>query len=149
MSSAGIEMSCYVDTSAWIALLAHEKTSASVATWMELGEPLVTARWTAVEIASAMSIKSRRGEISQQTVSQICEAFRSLIAIGGVAIPSHEDADFQEASLMCEDVSRKIRGGDALHLAVAQRVGCLQFLSFDDVLNTQAVQMGFELIALQ
>jgi uncharacterized protein len=141
-------MSCYVDTSAWIALLGHEKTSASVAAWMELGEALVTARWTAVEIASAMSIKSRRGEISQETVSQICLAFRNLIAIDGVSIPSHADADFQEASLMCEDVSRRIRGGDALHLVVAQRVGCSQFLSFDHALNAQAVQMGFELVAL-
>jgi uncharacterized protein len=141
-------MSSYVDTSVWIALLGHEKTSASVATWMELGEPLVTSRWTAVEIASAMSIKSRRGEISQETVSRICQAFRNLIAIGGVSVPSHEDADFLEAGLMCEDVSRKIRGGDALHLAVAQRVGCRQFLSFDQILNAQAVQMGLELVAL-
>jgi uncharacterized protein len=141
-------MSCYVDTSVWIALLGHEKISASVADWMEQGEPLVTGRWTAVEIASAMSIKSRRGEISQETVSRICQAFRSLIAIGGVSIASHEDADFQEASLMCEDVSRKIRGGDALHLVVAQRVGCRQFLSFDHALNTQAVQIGLELVAL-
>lgn len=142
-------MSCYVDTSVWIALLGHEQTSASVADWMELGEPLVTARWTAVEIVSAMSIKSRRGEISQETVSQICLAFRQLISIGGLSVQSCEDADFHEASLMCEDASRNIRGGDALHLVVAQRVGCVQFLSFDKALNAQAVQMGLELVALQ
>ncbi len=141
-------MTCYVDTSVWIALLGHEKTSAAVAAWMEQGAPMVTAHWTVVEVASAMSIKSRRGEISQETVSQVCQALRNLIAIGGVAAQSCEDADFHEASLMCEDVGRKIRGGDALHLVVAQRVGCGQFLSFDKTLNAQALQMGLELVTV-
>ncbi len=110
---------------------------------------MVTAQWTAVEIASAMSIKSRRGEMTQEAVSQVCQAFRNLIAINGVFIATFVDADFLEASLICEDASRNIRSGDALHLAVAQRVGCQRFLSFDKALNAQAVQTGMALIALQ
>ncbi len=141
-------MTCYVDTSVWIALLGREKTSASVAAWMELGKPMVTAHWTAVEIASAMSIKARRGEMTQEAVSRVCSAYRDLVAIDGVTLYTCETSDFQEASLICEQVDLKIRGGDGLHLVVAQRVGCSHFLSFDKALNAQALQMGLELVTV-
>ncbi len=141
-------MSCYVDTSVWLALLGREATAPAVATWMAGGMTIVTAHWTGVEVASGLGIKARRGEFTQATVSSICAAFRQLIAIGGVLLQSCEDTDFQEAATLCEGVSSGLRGGDALHLAVAHRVGCTHFLSFDKVLNQQARRAGFALVVI-
>ena len=141
-------MACYVDTSVWVALLGREATAPRVARWMAQGLFMVTAQWTSVEVASALGIKARRGELTQEMVSGICQAFRKLMAMGGVSMEVNERTDFQEAALLCEQVSHGLRAGDALHLAVAQRVGCTHFLSFDKALNRQAEQMGFELVAL-
>lgn len=141
-------MSCYVDTSVWLALLGREATAPAVATWMSGGMILATAQWTAVELASGLGIKARRGEFTQATASSICDAFRQLIAIDGVSVPPCRDTDFQEAAALCERIGSGLRGGDALHLAVAQRLGCTHFLSFDKVLNQQAQQAGLMLIAI-
>ena len=139
-------MTCYVDTSVWIALLAKEKTAPSVAAWMARGTPLLTAEWTQVEVASGLGIKARRLEFNQAVASQMCAAFRQLIAMDGVAIAPIVPTDFEEAALICEQVDLAIRGGDGLHLAVAQRVGAAHFFSFDNALKRQAKRMGMELM---
>jgi uncharacterized protein len=141
-------MSCYVDTSVWLALLGREAAAPAVATWMSGGMRLATAQWTAVELASGLAIKARRGEITQAVASRVCDAFRQLIALDGVSVLPFHDTDFHEAAALCERVSGGLRGGDALHLAVAQRSGCIHFLSFDKVLNQHAQQAGLTLIAI-
>jgi predicted nucleic acid-binding protein len=141
-------MTCYVDTSVWLALLGSEATAHEVSAWMSQGMTMVTAQWTGVEIASGLGIKARRGELTQATVSSICESFRQLVAMDGVYLPGCEDTDFQEAATLCEGVSTGLHGGDALHLVVAQRAGCTHFLSFDKVLNRQAQRAGFALVAI-
>lgn len=142
-------MACYVDTSVWVALLGREATATAVERWMMRGMPLLTSVWTGVEIASALSIKARRGELTQTLVSKSCQAFRDLLATGGLAGVECVATDFQEAELMCEQVGSGLRGGDALHLAVAQRSGSTHFLSFDKTLNRQAQQMGLVVIDIE
>jgi predicted nucleic acid-binding protein len=139
-------MACYVDTCACVALLGREANAEPIEQWMMRGMPLMTSAWTKVEIASALSIKARRGELDQALVSDICQAFKALLGVGGVAQMDCVDTDFQEAALMCEHVASGLRGGDALHLAVAQRSGSSHFLSFDKTLNRQAQQMGLALV---
>ena len=142
-------MACYVDTSAWVALLGREVNAVPMERWMMRGMPLVTSNWTGVEIASALSIKARRGELTQGMVSQCCQAFHELLEAGGLALIECVATDFQEAAWMCEQMSSGLRGGDALHLAVAQRSGGTHFLSFDKTLNRQALQMGMVLVDIE
>ncbi|MEX1167690.1 MAG: type II toxin-antitoxin system VapC family toxin [Hydrogenophaga sp.] len=139
-------MACYVDTSVWVALLGHEANGQPIEAWMMRGMPLITSAWTKVEIARALGIKARRGELSQGMVSDMCQSFRDLLGTAGVAQVDCAGTDFQEAALMCEHVASGLRGGDALHLAVAQRSGSSHFLSFDKTLNRQAQQMGLVLV---
>ena len=142
-------MACYVDTSAWVALLGREANAGQMAQWMMRGMPLLTSVWTEVEVASALSIKARRGELTQGMVLQTCQLFRELLGTGGVTGVGCVTTDFQEAALMCEQMSSGLRGGDALHLAVAQRAGSTHFLSFDKTLNRQALQMGLVLVDIE
>lgn len=142
-------MACYVDTSVWVALLSQEARGPAVARWLQGDVPLVTSRWTAVEIASALSIKARRGELSQTQVSQACQAFRDVLDGAGVAAVDCVGTDFQEAALLCEHVASGLRSGGALHLAVAQRTGSSLFLSFDRTLNQQAERLGLQLIEIE
>ena len=139
-------MACYVDTSVWVALLGREANAESIEQWMMRGMPLLTAAWTKVEIASALGTKARRGELDQALVSDICQSFKASLAVGGVVQLGCADTDFQEAALLCEQVASKLRGGDALPLAVAQRSGSSHFLSFEKTLNRQAQQMGLVLV---
>lgn len=139
-------MACYVDTSVWMALLGRESSALAIEQWMMRGLPLATSAWTAVEIASGLGIKARRGDLSQGQVSQTCEAFRGLLGTGGVEQVACTGLDFSQAALLCEHVAGGLRSGDALHLAVAQRVGSTLFFSFDKTLSRQAQQMGFGLV---
>jgi len=53
----------YVDTSVWVALLAREAPAAALAQWLATAPALCCADWTQVELASALGIKHRRGDI--------------------------------------------------------------------------------------
>lgn len=141
-------MACYVDTSVWLALLGREVTAKRVADWFEKGVALTTSVWTAVEIASALGVKARRGELTQQAVSAVCKAYRDLLDIGIVQVQNCQITDFNEAQMLCEQVASGMRAGDALHLSVAVRSGCSQFFSFDKTLNQRASLAGLELIAI-
>jgi uncharacterized protein with PIN domain len=98
-------MACYVDTRAWVALLGREANAEPIEQWMMRGMPLMTSAWTKVEIARALSIIARRGELDQALVSDICRAFKALLGVGGVAQMDCVDTDFQEAALLCEHVA--------------------------------------------
>jgi uncharacterized protein len=141
-------MSCYVDTSVWVALLCRESAAPRIATWLAAGPAVMTSPWTQVELASALGIKARRGELSQGLVSEICAAYQRLLNRNDLTLCGVASTDYQEAVLLCENIETGLRAGDALHLAVAQRCGANRFFSFDQRLNTRAKACGLELIAV-
>jgi hypothetical protein len=137
----------YVDTSVWIALLAREAPAPAVANWLVQAPQLCCADWTRLELASAIGIKHRRGDLPASAARAICEVFASMMTYqvhqAAVTAP-----DMEQACLLCLDMDRGLRAGDALHLAVAMRLQCSQFFSFDHNLNRHAQQAGLRLVAL-
>jgi predicted nucleic acid-binding protein len=137
----------YVDTSVWIALLAREAPAPAVAHWLVQAPQLCCADWTQLELASAIGIKYRRGDLSVSAAQAICEVFASM-TIYQVHQAAVTAPDIEHACRLCLDMDRGLRAGDALHLAVAIRLQCSQFFSFDHNLNGKAQQAGLQLVAL-
>lgn len=139
----------YVDTSAWIALQLREPKTELVQAWVEAHgmAGLACAEWVKTEYASALSIKRRRGDIDDDHFERAHRAF-GKICVAGPAWLSVEKQDFFEAARLCADPATKMRAGDALHLAVAMRCQCTEFLSLDIVLNDNAQRLGLGAITL-
>ncbi len=132
----------YVDTSAWVSLLVHEPSARAIET--QLADPnsqLLTAHWTRTELASALAIKSRRGEVAPRQVLQLIEEF-GLWVTAGMRLLTPEQKDFEQAAEFCTDVDSGLRAGDALHLAVAKRSSATHLLSLDDGMCRQASKLG-------
>lgn len=136
----------YVDVSVWIALLANEPSSPLLQRWLEqeTGQ-LVTSRWSVVEVASALSIKVRRGELSGQQAQDLYERFDALV-LGEVSLVPLATADYDQAAVLCRNAASGLRAGDALHLAVALRARSSHLNTLDKVMALNAEKLGIELL---
>ena len=142
-------MNTYVDTSAWVASLCSEERSDAVGTWLGAQAPqtLTASEWVKTEINSALSIKCRRGELQAADLTVLHLSFDEFY-VAGSRWALLESVDFLKASDLCKNYASGLRGGDALHLAVALRLKCSHFLSLDHVLSKNALALGMKLNAL-
>jgi uncharacterized protein len=132
----------YIDSSVWIAMLAKESTAgALLACLASPSRQLITSHWTRTELASALGIKARRGEFSQDMVSRMLEDFELWIP-AGLNFVAVQSEDFSLAAKMCENVASGLRGGDALHVSVAQRCQATHILTLDHHMQKFAQQLG-------
>ena len=145
MGAAAVSRRIYIDSSVWIALLAREPRAEDLKQWLadEEGQ-LFTASWTRTELASALSIKARRGEFSQQQVTQLLEAFEQWV-ISGVQLLNVDNRDFAQAAARCAKVAAKLRSGDALHLTVASRHQMSHVATLDQDMSQNALEMGMQI----
>jgi uncharacterized protein len=113
-------MVCYIDTSALIPLCVKEAKSDDLFRWYASyqGE-LVSSCWCMTEVASALGIKQRTGQITTDA-----------------------------AALMALDAASGLRAGDALHLAVALEAKVKHVLTLDAVFERNAKAMGLITIEL-
>jgi uncharacterized protein len=132
----------YVDTSVWVAVLANEPNAPRLISSLEseTGQ-LLTSAWTRTEFASALAIKARRNELTQEAVSTLLQEF-DLWVSGVVAVMSVDSADFAQAAQHCENVASRLRAGDALHLSVAKRCLATHIFSLDTDMLTNAIALG-------
>lgn len=145
-AAAGAARSIYVDVSVWVALLANEPSSPGLQRWLE-GEAgqLLTSRWSVVEIASALSIKVRRGELTAPQAQDLCERFDAL-APGEVSLVAVASADYEHAAALCRNADSGLRAGDALHLAVALRAHANHLATLDRTMAMNAEKLGLQLL---
>ncbi len=139
----------YIDTSVWVAMLCLEPKANAIQSWMTQQKvpSICCSNWLHTELMSALSIKSRRGEISPTALAYLHQTIEALTHDGSHwATPIA--ADFQFASKLCADPATKLRAGDALHLAIAKRLKCKKFFTLDDVLNANAIAMGLKPVVI-
>lgn len=135
----------YVDTSVVVALLAREPRTAAAKSWYAaLGEAPAAADWCVTEVASALSIKVRTGQLTPAKAKAAWAVFEQL-ARGGLRLVAVSRSAFREAAALASDHRQGLRAGDALHLAVAREIGAGRLATLDGSMAAGAKRLGFAL----
>ncbi|OGT77617.1 MAG: PIN domain-containing protein, partial [Gammaproteobacteria bacterium RIFCSPLOWO2_02_FULL_56_15] len=95
--------------------------------------------WTLTEMASIGGIKHRTGAIDTETRQQALANFQRFASMR-LGMTEIEPADFRTAAVLIESPA-DLRVGDALHLAVARRLGA-RIASLDHRLCAAAEVLG-------
>jgi predicted nucleic acid-binding protein len=135
----------YVDTSVLVALYTKEIKSADVSRWYAAcTEELVSAVWCVSEFASALGIKQRTGQISNNEAQTAWGQFERMCANDLQLLPI-EPGTFHRAAVLGLDAASSLRAGDALHLAVALDTKAKAIATLDEVLVKSAKCMKLKL----
>lgn len=109
----------YVDTSVLVALCVREPKSEAAANWYaSCHDELISGVWCVTEFASALALKQRTGQISDEQSASAWRDFERLCATDLQLTPI-EPPVFHRAAVLSLDASVALRAGDALHLATA------------------------------
>ena len=121
----------YLDTSLVVAALVHEAGTATALAFLQehASQPWLISSWVATELASALALQVRRSAITPQESQEAWQRFLSLREQRLQSLPLVAE-DFEVAAQLCLAQGPPLRAGDALHLAVCQRLN-LQLASFD------------------
>lgn len=140
----------YIDTSALVSVFVGEARSAAVTQWLagQQHGNLCSGVWCVSELASALSLKTRQRQIQPDVADDAWQSFVEACDGGLMTLLAVEQDDFQFAAHLCRDSSSGLRAADALHLAIALRTQCKSLLSFDTVLNRNAIAQGLNLVDL-
>jgi uncharacterized protein len=138
----------YVDTSVWVSAYGAESSGSQVLEWLVSCDlqTVVTSDWISAEYASALAMKRRRGELSENDWHQAHLEF-DAINQQLMHLPINP-VDYMKAASLCRDFKSNLRASDALHLAIALRHNCTAIFSLDNVLNQQAQRQGLQLISI-
>lgn len=137
----------YLDTSVLGAIFFREPGAVNVLDRIEAvrGEGLMISAWTLTEMASVAAIKERSGAIDSGTRQLALAAFQRF-ASGHLMLAEIDPGDFRAAATLL-DAPGSLRSGDALHLAVAQRVRA-GFATLDQRQGLAATRNGMAVLAL-
>jgi predicted nucleic acid-binding protein len=138
----------YIDTSALVPIFILEPKSAAVVDWLESSnERLAISDWSLVEFASAAAIKVRMREIGAALAKQATTKMESFAQNHcTIAMPGRDQ--FRHAAELASDGTLKLRAGDALHLAIAQKLNAQGILCLDDAMIDGARLLGMNVVTL-
>lgn len=132
----------YLDASFAVTAFTSERATNAAQTWLQ-GDPdlvLVGSAWMITEFSSAMSIKTRRGELSPDDKAQVNAAWYDFCNSRLIQIAIAE-ADFYTAAQFADRHALNLRAGDALHIAIAARHGCT-LVTLDRIMAAAAIECG-------
>lgn len=137
----------YLDTSVLGALFFREPGSADLLTALiaQQHEGLAISAWSLTEMASVGGIKQRVGAIDSATRQQAMALFQRF-ASARLTLIEVDPADFRTAAVLIESPFG-LRAGDALHLAIARRIGA-RLGSLDHRQLTAAKGLGIPILRL-
>jgi uncharacterized protein len=133
----------YLDTSVLVPLVVPEALSGAVERWFDAAKPesLATSRWSGVEFAGAVGNRVRRQELTEAAGRAAIEMYERRVA-PALSLVAVEDGDFVAAIRLVGKFGLGLRGGDALHLAVARRIGAARLVTLDRRLAAAALAAG-------
>jgi uncharacterized protein len=141
-------LSTYLDTSALVSVLTNEASAPRVNAWLGAQAPgsVLISEWTHTEVASALSLKIRTGELSLEARAEATAGFTKLVSasLPTLAVTGEH---FVAAAGFVSRYDLGLRGGDALHLAVAREAG-LSLVTLDVRMADAALQLGIPVEAL-
>lgn len=129
----------YLDTSFIAPLVLNEETSAEIEAFVirQLAGTLAISQWTRVEFASLVAREVRMKNFTPQIAGMILEEFEALIN-QSCQIWLPQAADYELARKFVMNFDSGLRGGDALHLAIAKNHGASLLLTLDESLLNAA-----------
>lgn len=116
-------MTAYLDTSVLVAALTNEPSTFAVLDWIEANQQdgLAASHWSRTEFSSALALKVRTHQISDDRRAAAFDRFAILME--SFDLLSVEARDFDFAAELSGREGMALRSGDALHLAIAMRHG--------------------------
>ena len=139
----------YLDTSLLVTALTAEPDTAPVQAWLVKFEAgaLCTSDWAVSEFSSALALKLRRGDLSDEERARVLSNWRVTQQANLVVIPVPQPA-YDLAARFCDRHEMGLRAGDALHLAVAS-LGGHSLATLDAVMAKGAVAVGVEVVGVE
>ncbi|HYD37644.1 MAG TPA: type II toxin-antitoxin system VapC family toxin [Allosphingosinicella sp.] len=110
----------YLDASIVVAIFTAEAETVRLQKWIDgkSGETIAVSPWVDVEFAAVLSAKGRAGALDEPSRKKSLQLYRQArrdsfhrLEIG--------DPQFEHAERLAQNPVAGLRGGDALHLAVA------------------------------
>lgn len=132
----------YLDTSVVVAVLTGEAQSLAVTASLRRQQPgqLWISLWTRTEAAGALAAKVRGGQLRRNRLSQALDDLGN----GPWRVIDVQARDYDRAASWAAQLPLLLRGGDALHLAIAHRAD-FQIATFDGGMAKAAALLGLQL----
>ena len=113
----------YIDTSLLVAAFTSENETARAQDWMRRNNPasFVISDWTITEFSAALAMKLRNRLLAAHEQEAAETLFKR--SFRGAAVESVGRSDFRAAASLSSAGVVGLRAGDALHVAIAQRLG--------------------------
>lgn len=135
-------MSVYLDASVIVPLFIADAFSKQADALIAQESTITIADWAVVEVSSVIARQTRIGAIDTQTAQRVLSQFdswRARLAIRAETFGS----DMVLATEFVRKFDLGLRGPDALHLAIASRLG-MKLLTFDTRMKSAAIALGLD-----
>jgi predicted nucleic acid-binding protein len=133
----------YFDTSFLAPLVRVEPSSHQVPSFIASlgGDILTTSHWTRVELSSLLARDARMGTLKPDAAAAADATFEDLLErTFSIVLPDAND--FTQAKTFLADHSSGLRGGDALHLAIAKNRGARMIYTLDKRMIAAGKSLG-------
>ncbi|MEO7179108.1 MAG: type II toxin-antitoxin system VapC family toxin [Allosphingosinicella sp.] len=110
----------YLDASIVVAIFTAEAETARLQQWIDdkNSEIFAVSRWVDVEFAAAIAAKTRAGMLEEPARKKSLQLYRQALRESFRRLEIG-DAQFERAERLAQNPAGGLRGGDALHLAIA------------------------------
>jgi hypothetical protein len=117
-------LSLYLDTSLLVSLITAERDGSRIDQWLrtQASDDLVISDWVIAEFSAALSRKLRLDELDLARRAAALAEFSRICTENTVVVPV-ERVHFRTAAQFADEYAVGLRGGDALHLAIASTHG--------------------------
>jgi uncharacterized protein len=135
-------MSAYLDASMIVPLFIADAFSEQADALIAQESMITIADWAVVEVSSVIARQKRIGAIDTQTAQRVLSQFDSWRA-RAVSRAETLSSDMVLATEFVRKFDLGLRGPDALHLAIANRLG-MRLLTFDTRMKSAAIALGLD-----
>jgi uncharacterized protein len=134
-------VSVYLDASVVVSLFLIDAFSERAREMLGGAAGPIVADWCVVEVSSVVAKQTRSGAITPQEAQHLFANFDAWrINLAGAETTA---TDMQEAAQLVRRPDFVMRGPDALHIAIAKRLGA-KLLTFDAKMAAAASALGLE-----
>jgi predicted nucleic acid-binding protein len=136
-------LSAYLDASVLVSIWVADSQSARVGDWLARSpKSLLVSNWAVTEFTSALGVRRRAGTLDVRE-REAAENALDLWLESGVERADLISGDFVVARRLMRSETSPIKAADALHIAVAQRLGC-SLATLDVQQRRMAEALGLE-----